>query len=110
MAAGTVGITAAILSGCGAASGDGPNEQAEGPPIDPALAEFLAKASEPYQGTTIEVLAISSAQASAMESILGEFTELTGIGVNVTSVAENDLITRGHRRTAGALVLCTLLR
>jgi ABC-type glycerol-3-phosphate transport system substrate-binding protein len=98
------------ITGCGAAPEEPSSDAETG--AGTGVEEFLRDAAEPYAGQTIEVLAISSAQAAAMEAISAEFTKLTGINVNVTTVAENELVTRAQvtlsSESAGFDVLQTL--
>ncbi|MGV8970679.1 MAG: ABC transporter substrate-binding protein [Rhodoglobus sp.] len=95
-----IALAAPLLAGCGAAGGDEPAANKTPPPLGAGMSQefsdFLATAAKPYAGTTVNVLAISSAQSAAMEAIKGEFEDVTGINVNVTSVAENDLVTKAQ--------------
>src|SRR5690625_802167 len=56
----------------------------------------MESASEPYRGDTVKVLAISSAQATAMAEMAKDFEKITGINVDITTVAENDLVTKAQ--------------
>ena len=55
---------------------------------------FLATAAKPYEGTTLQVQIFNSPQADTIELLAPRFTELTGIEVVFTKLAENDAVTK----------------
>lgn len=59
-----------------------------------SMASFLKSAGKRFEGTTLNVLTVSSPQAESVKALTSEFTSLTGINVQYTAVAENELITR----------------
>lgn len=93
---GVVGLVLAgslVLTGCGAAGGGNAGKgSSEG--INEGLAAFLTEAAKPYQGVNLNVLTFPGPQAESIAEMTSEFTELTGIRVTYTTVAENEAITK----------------
>lgn len=93
----TVGVAAGIafaLAAVGCSQTADPTTEESN--IDRSLTDFMESASEPYRGDTVKVLAISSAQATAMAEMAKDFEKITGINVDITTVAENDLVTKAQ--------------
>lgn len=82
-----VAAGALLLAGCGA-GGVGGDNAAEGADLDVTAEDFLRDRGEELGVDRISVLAQSSPQADAIESISAQFTELTGITVDWTILDE----------------------
>lgn len=64
-----------------------------GEDISAAIEEWGAAMKEKYDGTTINVLLASHPSTTAMETMMEEFTELTGIKVNERVLASTEMKT-----------------
>lgn len=90
----------AVLAACGSSSKSAaPTSQAvKLPPsadyLSTSFAKFLAEAGKNYQGTELNILAVTSPQADAMNAILPTFTALTGIHVNLDTLSNTGNISR----------------
>jgi ABC-type glycerol-3-phosphate transport system substrate-binding protein len=86
-----------LVSAC--AGAEETAEQSAPPPAPVAavavdLDGFLTAAAKPYEGTTLQVQIFNSPQADTIELLAPRFTELTGIEVVFTKLAENDAVTK----------------
>ena len=92
------GVTPELLSACGSsASKSSSTTAAASTPAaasTSSLSGFLKSAGKKYSGTSLNLLCVSSAQASAIQSIVSEFEDLTGIKVSFSMLANSAAITK----------------
>lgn len=88
-----LGVLPTFLAGCGPSNSNASTSTSK---TGTDLASFLARAGKPYKGINLNVLAISSAQAAAAQSVIADFTSATGINVSFTSLSENETITKAQ--------------
>lgn len=93
------GVTPELLSACGSSTSKSTSSgtAAESTPTtvnSSGLTQFLKTAGKKYSGTTLNLLCVSSAQASAIQSIATEFEDLTGIKLAFSFLANSASITK----------------
>ena len=96
----SIGGTAAVLSPTGFG-----NATTRGPGLVTSLLAggtassidaFVTGASKKYSGTTLNLLAFTNVQVSALQALTPDFTRLTGIKVNYTILTETDAASKAQ--------------
>jgi multiple sugar transport system substrate-binding protein len=86
------GLAPELLAACGSSSSGTKSTSATPAGGTNTLNSFLKSAAKPYAGQQVNILAVSSPQALAIQAVVSEFEATTGIKVNFTFLSNTATI------------------